>query len=343
MRPRCIGLSVLLVGLLLACAAPASRPAPAPASVPTAAPRDRVRLIYTSQGATQGPIWLAQDGGHFLANGLDVELTFVSGSTTATQALLAREAEVVAQGGGATVGAALNGADTLMIATTHGSFVFALATVPGLTSFEGLRGQTMGVTRFGTTSDFAARYVLQQHGLEPGADVPLLQTGGNAETFAALQSGAIQAAMVTDVFGFELKRLGYPWLVDLGDLTVEYSHNGLATTRAYVQEHPQTVQRLMRALVQGMGQFVRDPTMAKRVLSRYGQIDDPETLQYAWQAHTTKYLKRVPYTTPAAIQLVLEELAVRHEQARKANPQDFYDNRFVRELDDGGFIAQQYR
>jgi ABC-type nitrate/sulfonate/bicarbonate transport system substrate-binding protein len=186
------------------------------------------------------------------------------------------------------------------------------------------------VTRFGTTSDFAARYVLQQHGLEPGADVPLIQTGGNAETFAALQSGAIHAAMVADVFGFELRRLGYPWLVDLGDLTVEYSHNGLATTRGYLDERPETPRRLLRAVVQAMGQFVRDPAMAKRVLARYSQIDDPDTLEYAWQAHTTKYLKRVPYTTPAAIRLVLEELAPRSERARTANPHDFYDNRYVR-------------
>src|SRR4051794_33106588 len=112
-------LGAALAGLVLlaACASPSPRAGGGLApGRPAPAPRERVRLIYTSQGATQVPIWLAQEGGHFLANGLDVELTYVSGSTTATQALLAGEAEVVAQGGSATVAAALNGADTLLVA-----------------------------------------------------------------------------------------------------------------------------------------------------------------------------------------------------------------------------------
>jgi hypothetical protein len=102
---------------------------------PTPPARERVRLIYTSQGATQVPIWLAQEGGHFLANGLAVELTYVSGSANAAQALVAGEAEIVAQGGSATVAAALNGADTLLVATTHGTFTHALAGAPNLAAW----------------------------------------------------------------------------------------------------------------------------------------------------------------------------------------------------------------
>ncbi|HZU04931.1 MAG TPA: ABC transporter substrate-binding protein [Chloroflexota bacterium] len=339
---RHAGWLLFLVSVLGACSGPAGAPAAPAASSAQAPPPTRVRLIYTSQGATQLPIWLAQEEGYFQANGLEVELTFVSGSTTATQALLAREADVVAQGGGATVGAALGGADTVMVATTHGKFVFLLVARPDIADLGALKGHSLGVTRFGTTSDFATRFVLQRIGLEPGTDVPLIQTGGNAETAAALESGAIQAAMVTDVFGIELRRKGFRELLDLGDLDIEYSHNGLATTRTFIAEQPDTVRRVLRSVLQGMGRLVRDPEESKRVLSRYSQIDDPTTLEQSWQVHVTKYLRRVPYTTPAAIRLVLEELAPRYERARTANPEEFYDNRFVEELDRSGFIAQLY-
>jgi NitT/TauT family transport system substrate-binding protein len=338
-------LSAALAGLLAVggCAVPAARPASGPASSrPVPAPRERVRLIYTSQSATQVPIWLAQEGGHFLANGLDVELTFVAGSATAMQALLAGEAEVAAQSGAATVGAALNGGDTLLVATTHGTVPFVIAGAPATPSVEALRGSAVGLTRYGTTADVAIRLALQQAGLDPGLDVALVQTGSNAETLAALQSGAIQAALVPDTFGFELERLGYPRLLDLADLKIQYSHSGIAATGSYVAERPQTVRRVLRAVLQGMGQFVRDPATAKGVLARYSQMDDPAMLDYAWEAHATKYLKRVPYTTPAAVRLVLEELATRHEAARTAAPEAFYDNQFVRELDTSGFIAQLY-
>jgi ABC-type nitrate/sulfonate/bicarbonate transport system substrate-binding protein len=198
------------------------------------------------------------------------------------------------------------------------------------------------VTRYGTTGDFAARYVLQQAGLQPGVDVTLVQTGGNAEMLGALRSGAIQAALVPDVLGFELQRLGYPRLLDLADLQVEYSHSGLATTRTYVTGQPQTVRRVVRAVLQGMGQFVREPVAAKRVLARHSPLTDQATLDYAWEAHATKFLKRVPYTTPGAMRLVLDELAARQDNARTAAPEAFYDNRFVAELEASGFLATLY-
>ncbi len=343
-RRQTAALGVALAALLAAvgCASPAPRAAGPAAARPAPPPRERVRLIYTSQGPTHAPIWLAQEGGHFLANALDVELTFVAGSATATQALLAGEAEVVAQGASAPVSAALDGGDTLLVATTHGTLVHVLAGASSLASLDGLRGGVVGVARYGTTADFAARVALQQAGLEPGGDVTVVQTGGNAETLSALQGGAIQAALVPDVFGFELQRLGYPRLLDFGDLPVEYCYSGLATTRAFTEERPQTVRRVLRAVVQGMSQFVREPATAKRVLARHSQLTDPATLDYAWEAHATKYLKRAPYTTSAAVQRVLDGLAARQESARTAVPEAFYDNRFVAELDESGFLATLY-
>jgi NitT/TauT family transport system substrate-binding protein len=337
-------MALVAAGALAACATQPSRPAAVHVPVQSAPPlRERVRVLYTSQSTTQVPLWLAQEGGHFLANGLDVELSHVSGSMTATQALLAGEADVISQGGAATVGAALAGADSVLLATTHGSFVFALVANPGVATMDSLQGQALGVTRYGTTADFAARYALLRQGLEPGADVSLVQTGGNAETLAALQAGTIQAAVVGDALGFDLKRRGYPWLLDLGDLGVEYCQNGLASSRGYVAEHPDRARRVVRAVVQGMGQFVREPAVAQQVLARYSQSADADTLEQLWQAHATKHLKRLPYTTPDAMRLVLEEVAPRYERARKAAPEDFYDNRFVHELDESGFIASVYQ
>jgi NitT/TauT family transport system substrate-binding protein len=338
-----LGAALVSLATLVGCGSPVPRASSSVPAARAAVPaRERVRVIYTSQGPTQVPVWLAQEGGHFLANGLDVDLTYVSGSTTATQALLAGEAEMVVQGGGATVSAALSGGDTLLVATTHGTFAHALAGAPTLASVEGLRGGTVGVTRFGTTAEFAARYALQQAGLEPGVDVTLVQTGGSAETLVGLQRGAIGAALVPDVLGFELQRVGYPRLLDLADLQVEYSYSGIATTRAYTVERSQVVRRVLRAVSQGMGQFVREPATAKRVLARNSSLSDPATLDYAWEAHATKYLKRIPYTTSAAVRLVLDELAARQETARTASPEAFYDNQFVAELEASGFLATLY-
>ncbi len=55
-----------------------------------------------------------------------------------------------------------------------------------------------------------------------------------------------------------------------------------------------------------------------------------------------RYIKRVPYTTPSAVQMTLEELALTDDRARTANPEAFYDNQLVRELEQGGLFADLY-
>jgi hypothetical protein len=47
----------------------------------------------------------------------------------------------------------------------------------------------------------------------------------------------------------------------------------------------------------------------------------------------------VPYADPAESKFVLDEVAVRSPEARKMNMDDLVDNRFVKELDDSGFVS----
>src|SRR6476646_1841918 len=93
----------LALALLLACAPyetrtlgpdkPASLPgSPAAVAAPTPAPREAVRVSYSSVDASQIPVWVAQDAGFFEAQGLDVELVFIESGSKALQTLLAGEA-----------------------------------------------------------------------------------------------------------------------------------------------------------------------------------------------------------------------------------------------------------
>ncbi len=346
----------LLLGLGLACAvacadAP-SRPAaptvaaatarrPAAATEPPAA--EHVRVAYSSTGLSQGYAWVAQEVGYFGEEGLDVDLEYVPGSNVGLQSLLSGELQFIAGGGSTTVGAALRGADTVILATMTGTFVISIAgTQDTAPTAAGVRGRTMGVTRIGSTSDFTARYWLHRLGVEPVAEVPIVQVGGNAELVAALQSGAIQMASVTDLFGLELQQLGYTELADLGALGIEYVYSGVSARRAYAASHEDVVRRYLRAAVRGQARFVGDEALGVRVVQEYARVDDLDVVRRAWERHTTRYVKRIPYTTSDAVRLALEEIALTDDSARTADPEQFYDNRFVRELDEAGLFAALY-
>jgi NitT/TauT family transport system substrate-binding protein len=362
---RILAIGTCLLALVAGCAAPAAPPQPlnpggsqsaaagasrpagvaAGAAVPTASPAtvEHLRATYTSLGMTQAFMWVALEAGYYRDEGLDVELEYIPGSNVAIQGLMSGDLQYMIAGGATSAGVVLGGGDAVLLATMIGTFVINIIGQPTMTATaDGVRGHTLAVTRIGSTSDFVGRYWLKHIGLEPVADVPIIQVGGNPEMVAALATGAADMVAATDLFALELERQGYRELANGASLGVEYIHAGLGARRSYIADHEDVTRRFLRASFRGQARFIADRALALQVTSKYTQLDDQDVLGRAWELHTTKYIKRIPYTTTAAMRLALEELAAGNDAARGADPEQFYDNRFVKELDDAGFFKALY-
>ena len=327
---------------------PASAPAAAPTAQPAAAPSTPagppliMRFAYTALSTTIAPYWIAEEAGYFREEGIDPQFTFISASTVGMQSLIAREIDVTTVTGGAALQAAANGADIAIFATNVNALISQLIVTSSVTAPEQLRGQPLGVVRFGTVSDFVAKLLLRNWGMETGQDVPVVQLGGQAETIAAMQSGGVRAVVVADLPALELRRLGYRLMADGADLGREYVGLGLVAVRPYVDGNQEAVRRLVRGLARGMGRFVGDKDYSMRVIQQYTRIEDPEVLEGSWQLHTSRYANRSLLTTQAAIRTVQEE-AAGDPRAAALNPDALIDNRFVQELHDSGFLDRVYR
>jgi NitT/TauT family transport system substrate-binding protein len=115
---------------------------------------------YGSISSAQFPAWMAKESGIFRKNGLEVELVFFRGSTTAVMALLARETPISQVTGPPVVSASLRGADSVMIA---GGYVLAdywLMSRSEIKTAEQLKGGSVAVSTFGGQSEFVARIAL---------------------------------------------------------------------------------------------------------------------------------------------------------------------------------------
>jgi NitT/TauT family transport system substrate-binding protein len=78
-----------------------------------------------------------------------------------------------------------------------------------------LRGKRVGVTRFGASTDFAIRTLLEKHGLKPITDVPIMQLGGMPEIAAALSNGAIAAAPMSYPMAYVAQQNGVKLLANM--------------------------------------------------------------------------------------------------------------------------------
>lgn len=317
LRPRWARLlaSVVLLGAL---------PSLAPAA-------ERLQVTQSTLTATNAVLWVARDRGLFQHHGLEVNLIYVAG-VRALQALIAQEVQLASVAGTAPVQANLAGADTVIIGGISNSVLMSLIAVPEITGVEGLRGKRLAVTRFGSLSDFMARTYLRRSGLTPDRDVALIQTGGYPESVAAMQAGAIQAAMLSPPYHMiAMKRLGFRELVDMSK-TMKYQANALVTLRRFAQTHGSAVMSFMQAYVEAVRVFKQEREFAIGVLGRAMRSKDRQILEDTYGFYRD-YFEDIPHPTLEGVQLILDELAPRFPRARDARPQDFVDLRFVQAFD----------
>ena len=93
----------------------------------------------------------------------------------------------------------------------------------------------------------------------------------------------------------------------------------------------------MRAYTESISLYKNNRELAKKVTSKYTGIKDPEVLNSTVDFYAPK-LASVPYPTIAGIRFVLDQVATRDPRAKNFTPETFMDLRFVKQLEESGFI-----
>jgi NitT/TauT family transport system substrate-binding protein len=297
---------------------------------------DRIRVGGGSASAAQMSIWFAKEGNYYDKHGLNVEVISIPGSSLAIQAMLSGELPIIQAGGAGPIQAALSGTDTVILATIVKKFNWWIFGQAGIARMEELKGKVFGTTRFGTQSDLASRIALRKAGLEPDRDVTMIQTGGPAETVMAMATGKVHAAAISPPATLQAKRFKLKELMDLTTLDVEYHVNGVVTTRRYLKSNEDIVRRFLRAYIEGAVRAMRDRAFAIKTMGKYFRTDDKEVLDETYELSIKSGFTVPPY--PAGIPALLQDLERTMPKAKGAKPDDFIDNRLVRELDQSGFV-----
>jgi ABC-type nitrate/sulfonate/bicarbonate transport system substrate-binding protein len=297
-----------------------------------------VRVGYTALSGAFSPIWIAKELDLFERQGIQSTPIYMA-ATLAYQAMLAGETDFTVGTGIAPVQVRLGGADPLILATYISGFNFSVIARPSIHQPGDLRGKRIGVNRFGAGTDFGARLALKQWGLVPVKDVTIIQLGGYPEAFAGLKGDSVQAAVLAPPFSTEAKRLGMVELIDFNQSDIEFAGVGLASTARYVSTHGEATRRVVRALVEGIWAFKGNREAALRAIGKYTRMTDRSLLEETYQTYR-KALRLVPRTTDVGVRNILDAIADQNPKARSANPQDFYTNRFIDDLEQTGFMRE---
>ncbi len=304
---------------------------------------EKMRFIYSAVGGSQSSVWIPHEAGIFKKHGLDIELLYVGGSGRAAQVVQSGEVPMGIFTGGAVVNADLAGGDLVVVASGMNAITFFLVARPEIRSIEDLRGKKIGVTRFGSATDFALGYSESQWPVKRGRDFTVIQMGGFPEMMQALKSRALDAATLNAEFTILARREGFKEMVDMSTLGLSFPTSSIVTTRSYIKRNENSVRKFVRGYVEGSRFAKTNRAASVEVFKKYIRNDDREYLNNLYDLYVLRYVPRVPYPSAEALKTVLDQMADKDPRAAAARPEQFIDARFFSELEAEGFIQKLWQ
>ena len=295
----------------------------------TPAAQETITFGYAVISPTMAGVWMAKEIGAFERNGLKAELIYISSGSVVIQALIGGSVQAALGASNAVVAAILKGAPIVAVASNTSRPGMVLWVQPEINQASQLQGKTLGITRFGSTTDFVTRLALRKLGLE--GKVELRQFGGTVESDVGFHSRQVAGRVSSQRPGPQAKPL-----VDVADLGIPFSMNLLAVSGDFYKRSPKTVEKILMSYIEGIAALKNRREQALELLAKYMR-QRGESFE-AYYDFILKYLDAVPRVEPAAIDTVLE--MVGHSGLAGAK---IFDNGIIDRLAQAGWIDQVYK
>jgi NitT/TauT family transport system substrate-binding protein len=285
-------------------------------------------------------IFVTKEAKLFEKYGLYADPVAMRGSGESSKAMIGGSIQFSPIATPTVINADLSGADLVILGHTLPGVVHAMIVKPEIKKVEDLKGKTIGVTTFGSLTDFLVRYMLRKKGLNPQRDVTLIQIGGDPERIGALKQGSIDAASLSfPGYGIAMK-MGFPMLWDSAK-EIDYPWIEITTRRSIIQKDRDMVMNYMKAYMEATALFKRDREFGKKVIKKTLRLDNEDLLNESYNLFAKNFLQ-VPYPNTAGMKTSFEYVASTRPEVWDHKPDEFVDRSFIEELDKNGFLKKLY-
>jgi NitT/TauT family transport system substrate-binding protein len=276
----------------------------------------KVRMGSSSTNVSFLALYTALHRGFFKDEGIDLEIVFMPANLASTAVL---NGDVDFNGAvTGTIGAAVQGRPMKVLLFTVSKPLLFLMSQKNIKDVKQLKGKKIAGSSPGGSATLLANQALKQIGLEPGKDVSVLQMSGNvASRYAVLESGVVEASLLSVPENIVALEKGYNELLFLGDI-IEFPQNGFGTSEKKIREYPDEVYRMVRATLRGL-QFIWDKNnneAVTNVLMKQWKVNDRKMAAEMFR-HVNRVLTKDAYVKMESVQ-VLVDLA--RESAKVTKP-----------------------
>jgi ABC-type nitrate/sulfonate/bicarbonate transport system substrate-binding protein len=228
--------------------------------------------------------------------------------------------------------------DRVIIGTTDAIVHWDIVARKGITSIQQLKGKRFAISSPSACTGVVARILAEHMGWDPDQDMAILE-GNYSPT--PLEKDWADALIAYEVPLAAAMKLGYKPLadVDMRSWNEPIACNGIWTSKSWAHANHDAVIAYLKALTEAISMMKKDKEVAFRAIAKYYKITDREQSQVIYNG--AEEMPRKPYPTVEGIKRTME--LYNTAAMRRFKPEDFYDDSFMKELDQSGFIDNLYK
>ena len=304
----------------------------------------RLVIGYSTINPRIAPLWFAQEAGYFQKYGLDTTLVFLRTTPLLIAGMKSGSVAIAYGAGGSILNASVGESDLRILATFTGRMTNDLVARPAIKTANDLRKKTVGVQSIGGTNWIGAMLWLESLGLNPNRDGITIQVVGDQTVRAqALEAGRIDAAAVDTVFSKRLAERGFTILGDSQRINIPFVGVDIAAPRAYIAEQWEAVENVVKALLESLAYIVTPKNHAAvlELIMKRLRISDQAPAEEGYQ-DLLRNMSRKPYPTTDGLRNVQRYIKAQNPRIGDVKVEELIDSRFVRKLDETGFIDRLF-
>ncbi|HEY7319866.1 MAG TPA: ABC transporter substrate-binding protein [Candidatus Binatia bacterium] len=301
-----------------------------------------ITVGYAAISPRTTPLIIAQEQGLFAKHGIEARLVLVKGAPTLVASLISGDIEVGYTGGPAVVGAAAQGIYLKILSSVSSQLTHTLMASPTIKNAEQLRGKRFGIQSIGGSTWMHTMLALEHVGLDVKRDnISLLVIGDSVLIGQSLEAGRIDAAVLDGTLVRRLRSKGFSVISELQPAHIPMLNQAIVVTQDYLQKHSDTAEKIIMTLVESLAFSlapVNKPIVIKTMMRRF-QISDPAIAEEGYQDYLTS-VERRPMPSLDALRNIKRLMALYNPKVAGVKVDELVDSRFVRKLDENGFIEK---
>jgi ABC-type nitrate/sulfonate/bicarbonate transport system substrate-binding protein len=229
----------------------------------------KVRIAYPSNTICCLPLFGALQWKVFEANGLQAEIIQVR-SQIAYPALTSGEVQYVAGVGPASVSATLRGMPSRAVWFATEELIYSLIARPEFQHAKELRNKKIALTGIGGTSHVSLQIALESVGESPKQFVYIGM--GGTQLLPALESGTVDAALLSPPMLYFAKKKGFRELLDVGS-RAKMPLGGLTVMVSTIRNRSDELKRVIKSLQSAKQEILKSREKSVAMISSFLQVD----------------------------------------------------------------------